>query len=492
MSNSPVVVWFRNDLRLRDNPALSAALAQGRPVIPVYVWRPEAHGAWAPGAASRWWLHHSLASLNRELEELGSRLVIRRSAVLESLLDLTENTGARSVFWNRGYEPALVQSDAGVERALLSQGVDVQTFNAALLHEPASIANKSGRPFQVFTAFWRRCLEQPDPGEALPAPDALPRVPASVTSLALDELSLLPTFDWASGLRSSWNPGERGAEENLRRFLSSAFQRYDQQRNLPAVDGTSRLSPHLAFGEVSPRQVWHSVRAWAVRHGLNTAQWRSSQFLTELGWREFGWHLLYHFPKTPEQPLRPEFANFQWRTNPKALEAWKKGRTGIPLVDAGLRQLWDTGWMHNRVRMVAASFLVKNLLLPWQAGARWFWDTLVDADLANNTLGWQWVAGSGADAAPFFRIFNPVLQGQKFDPHGEYVRRWLPELAALPARYIHAPFKAPQAVLDKASIRLGHDYPEPVVSLFASREAALEAYARLRAPRASRVAARDE
>lgn len=478
--NPPVILWFRNDLRLQDNPALSAAVERGQPLIPVYIWAPEDHGPWAPGAASRWWLHHSLADLNGRLEELGSRLVIRRGPPTQSLLELVKICGAQAVYWNRRYEPALLRKDSKIETSLKRRGVDVQAFNAALLHEPWALANQSGGPFKVFSAFWRRALSEADPAEPLPAPRAMPPVPPSVRSGVLKTLELLPRFDWACGFSSSWKPGEAGAHDNLQRFLASAFRQYDTGRNLPAAEGTSRLSPHLAFGEVGPRQIWHALRRWAVRNGLSTRDWRNSQFLAELGWREFAYHLLHGFPHTPEQPLRAEFSRFQWRTNPDSLEAWKKGRTGIPLVDAGLRQLWATGWMHNRVRMVVGSFLVKNLLLPWQEGAKWFWDTLVDADLASNTLGWQWVAGSGADAAPYFRVFNPVLQGEKFDPEGEYIRRWLPELSKLPSRYIHAPFKAPQNVLREAEVNLGVDYPEPIVSLFASRQAALDAYARIR------------
>jgi deoxyribodipyrimidine photo-lyase len=474
------IVWLRQDLRLADNPALQAACARGGPVVPVFVWAPEEEGAWPPGGASRWWLGQSLAQLSGQLRAAGAELVIRRGESRAELLRVAKATGARAVFWNRRYEPAIMARDRKVEAALRASGLQTDSFNGALLHEPGTTLNQADRPFQVFTAFWRTCLASEEPSEPLPAPRRVSVPPRQPASLPLAALDLEPKLNWTDGLRAAWQPGTAGAEAELRRFLRDGLLTYAEGRNRPDLVGTSRLSPHLHFGEISPRQVWQAVRRFAESHSVPAAVWRHWQFLTELGWREFGHDLLFHFPHTPEQPLRAEFARFPRRKHSAWLRAWQRGQTGCPLVDAGMRELWITGWMHNRVRMVVASFLVKNLLLPWQEGARWFWDTLVDADLANNTLGWQWTAGCGADAAPFFRIFNPVSQGERFDPDGCYVRRWVPELGRLPAAWIHRPWEAPPAVLAAAGVELGRNYPRPVVSLLLSRELALEAYHRIR------------
>jgi deoxyribodipyrimidine photo-lyase len=414
------------------------------------------------------------------LREAGSRLVLRRGPALETLRSVAKETGAEAVFWNRRYEPAVVARDARTKEALKADGLEVQSFNAALLHEPWTVQNQSGKPFQVFTPFWKHCLTKPDPAEPWPAPRQLPAPPRWPKSLKLDELELEPKIDWAAGMRAAWQPGEAGAQTQLARFLSSSFAGYAEHRNRPDLTGTSRLSPHLHFGEISPRRIWHGLRRMAGKRGLSLAQWRSSQFLAEIGWREFAHHLLFHFPHTPAEPLRAEFRTFPWRQDAALLQAWQRGRTGYPIVDAGMRELWATGWMHNRVRMVVASFLVKDLLLSWQEGAAWFWDTLVDADLAQNTLGWQWTAGCGADAAPYFRVFNPVSQGEKFDPHGGYVRRWCPELAKLPDPWLHSPWEAPPEVLARAGLELGRDYPHPIVSHAIAREVALEVFAALK------------
>jgi deoxyribodipyrimidine photo-lyase len=413
--NAPAIVWFRLDLRRADNPALAAAVARGGPVIPVFIWAPDEEGAWPPGAASRWWLHHSLAALTKEL----GGLVIRRGPSLAALRDLVRVTGATAVFWNRRYEPALIARDTKVMQGLLADGLRVESFNSALLFEPWEIKNKAGNPFQVFTPFYKTCLSHPIGGPRFRVAARFDRTRRNA-SLRLEELALLPKSDWARGF--DWQPGEAGAHRALKQFVKSAESSYATSRDLPAVAGTSRLAPHLHFGEVSPRQVWAATT--------------SEPFRRQLIWREFAHHLLYHFPHTADAPLRPEFVRFPWRDDPDGLRAWQCGQTGFPIVDAGMRELWTTGWMHNRVRMIVGSFLVKDLLLPWPAGARWFWDTLVDADLANNTLGWQWVAGSGADAAPFFRIFNPATQAAKFDPSGDYVRRWT--TAAHPTILDHA------------------------------------------------------
>ena len=480
MTQSPSIVWLRLDLRLADNPALQEAVQRGGPVVPLFIHAPEEESPWESGGASRWWLHQSLAALDADLRAAGSRLIIRRGPTLDALRAVVKETGAGAVVWNRRYEPVVMVRDAKIKEALRDDGLVAESFNAALLHEPWTIQNQSKKPFQVFTPFWKHCLTKPDPAEPLPAPTNLPAPSKWPKSLALDELELEPKINWADGLRAAWQPGAAGAIANLNRFLSKAFDDYANQRNRPDVTGTSRLSPHLHFGEISPRQVWHGLRRMAVKRGLPVECWRGSQFLSEIGWREFAHHLLFHFPHTPTEPLRADFKKFPWRKDAAWLRAWQKGRTGYPIVDAGMRELWATGWMHNRVRMIVASFLVKDLLLPWQEGTRWFWNTLVDADLAQNTLGWQWTAGCGADAAPYFRVFNPTSQGEKFDPHGDYVRKWCPELTKLPDKWLHQPHTAPVEILRAAGVELGRNYPRPIVSHAIAREVALEAFARTR------------
>jgi deoxyribodipyrimidine photo-lyase len=460
----PALVWFRQDLRLSDNPALTAALERAGPVIPVFIWAPEEEGYWPPGAASRWWLNGSLVALNAELEKRGSRLIVRHGPTAEELSRLVVETGASSVFWNRRYEPAAIARDRELKSTLRERGLVAESFNGNLLFEPGMIRNGSGKPFRIFTAFWRACLRNSIARHPKDVPKKLPSFANWPHSLKPAELGLDPTVDWAAGLRETWQPGEAGARSQLKRFRKEALEEYPVGRDKPGAIGTSRLSPHLHFGEISPGQVWSAI-----------AGTMSEDYLRQLGWREFAYHLLFHYPESPQQPLRPRFAAFPWKTDSRALKAWQRGKTGYPLVDAGMRELWRTGWMHNRMRMVVASFLVKHLLIGWQQGAAWFWDTLVDADLANNTLGWQWVAGSGADATPYFRIFNPVIQGEKFDPAGEYVRRWVPELAAMPNQWIHRPWKAPASILREAGVELGKTYPLPIVDHDEARERALAA-----------------
>ncbi|MCS6884285.1 MAG: deoxyribodipyrimidine photo-lyase [Acidobacteriota bacterium] len=466
------IVWFRLDLRLDDNPALAAAAAY-EDVVPIFIWSPEEEGTWAPGAASRWWLHQSLVSLDQHLKKLGISLIVRRGKALEELLEVVKETGAQAVFWNRRYEPAIIERDKTVKSALLELGLRVETFNGSLLYEPWEVSTTSGQPFQVFTPFWKACLKLRDTVTTVEAPKMLSNR-HKLCSLSLKELNLEPTIDWTEGIRSSWTPGIDGAVARLRAFINKVAS-YALDRDRPDLDATSSLSPHLHFGEISVRRVFQAVTAtdWP-RKGSG-----QEVYLKELGWREFAYHLLYHFPYTIHRPLRQEFESFPWKQNAVLFKAWCRGKTGYPLVDAGMRQLWRTGWMHNRVRMIVASFLVKDLLIGWQEGAKWFWDTLVDADLASNTLGWQWTAGCGADAAPYFRIFNPILQGEKFDPEGKYVRRWVPELARLPNEFIHRPWEAPAEVLAAASVKLGHDYPYPIVDHFAARERALAALAEI-------------
>jgi deoxyribodipyrimidine photo-lyase len=474
------LLWFRQDLRLRDNPALTEAVRVGAPVIALYLYSPDEEGAWAPGAASRWWLHHSLVRLDEELQAAGSRLCVRRAPHAgPELLALARSCGATQVLWNRRYEPAAIARDQVIKTQLTEAGLTARSFDGALLFEPWEVKTKAGGAFQVFTPFWRHCKSLPEPADPSPAPRRLPSPKEWPASLPLGELSLLPTLPWSGGLRAHWSPGSAGAQSKLAQFLKESFDDYEHGRDRPDVPGTSQLSPHLHFGEIGPREIWHATRRYALARGRHSS-WRDSQFLTELGWREFAYHLLYHFPNTPEQPLRPAFARFPWKSDAPGLAAWQRGATGYPLVDAGMRQLWRLGWMHNRVRMIAGSFLVKDLLLPWNEGARWFWDTLVDADLASNTLGWQWVSGCGADAAPYFRIFNPTTQATRFDPDGTYVREWVPELAALPNQWIHQPWEAPPEVLAAAGVRMGENYPHRIVQHDAARLDALAALATLK------------
>jgi deoxyribodipyrimidine photo-lyase len=475
MGDGPVIVWFRQDLRLTDNPALSAAAASERPVIPLYIRDDAAAGRWAPGGASRWWLHGSLAALARELAGRGAPLMLRSGAAEKVLAELVAESGATAVAWNRCYEPWAIRRDTRIKSALQARGVEVASHNAALLFEPWTIRTRMGLPYGVFTPFWRNCLQQTEPPRPLPAPKTLSGYVNDLASEDLDSWSLRPARpDWAGGLRAAWTPGEDGAEARLASFLGRAIRKYKYDRNRPHRNGTSQLSPHLHWGEIGPRQIWHRVRA------LRAPSAAVDTYLAELGWREFSHHLLYHQPDLPKQPLQPEFRHFPWRRDKAALAAWRRGRTGYPIVDAGMRELWQTGWMHNRVRMIVASFLVKDLLLPWQDGEAWFWDTLVDADLASNAASWQWVAGCGADAAPFFRIFNPVLQGERFDPDGDYVRRFVPELAKLPAEIIHKPWEAAADVLCRADVVLGTTYPKPIVDHEKARARALAAFAEMK------------
>jgi deoxyribodipyrimidine photo-lyase len=469
------ILWFRRDLRLADNPALLRALRAVRRLVPLYIHAPDEEADWRPGAASRWWLHHSLAALDESLRPKGSRLLIRRGPSLETLRQIARETGASQVYWNRLYEPANIARDTAIKQALRGDGLAVESCNSALLREPWAVARGKGEPYKVFTPYWQALQKQGlgEPPQA--APDALPPPPPGLESLERDSLRLLPSLPWDGGLRQAWQPGEAGAWARLDAFIGEAAADYATERDRPGHPGTARLSPHLHFGEIGPRQIVH-----ALQTRLPPGQAGAESHLRQLGWREFAHHLLFHFARTPDSPLDSRFQRFAWNSpDDGTLRAWQQGMTGIPLVDAGMRELWHTGWMHNRVRMVAASWLVKNLRLHWLEGARWFWDTLVDADLANNTLGWQWVAGCGADAAPYFRVFNPVLQGERFDPDGDYVRRWVPELAKLPARHIHQPWQAPAALLQSCGIRLGLDYPHPQADLKASREQALEAFRQL-------------
>lgn len=474
MTVSPSIVWLRQDLRLADNPALRAACAQGGRVLPLFVLDDANAGAWKPGGAARWWLHRSLAALARDLGSLGAPLCLRRGDAEEILPALAAETGAKAAYWNRCYEPHAIARDKTLKASLRDNGLTVESFNGGLLFEPWEIRTGSGGPYKVFTPFWKAMLAAPPPPAPEPAPETIDGL-KGIDSERLDDWDLLPSKpDWAGGLRDSWTPGEAGAAARLQAFLDEAAGAYSARRDRPDEPATSRLSPHLHWGEISPRQVWQAGHQ-AIAAGTAKEDGVTG-FLRQLGWRDFSHVLLYHWPDFAERSWRPEFDGYPWRDDEAGFEAWCRGRTGYPIVDAGMRELWHSGWMHNRVRMITASFLVKHLLIPWQRGEAWFWDTLVDADLANNAAGWQWVAGSGADAAPYFRIFNPITQGEKFDPEGRYVRRWVPEIAKLPDTYLNKPWEAPPPVLADAGVVLGETYPKPIVDHKAARARALGGY----------------
>jgi len=464
------LLWFRQDLRLRDNPALAAAAVRGR-VVPIFILD-ETDKNWAPGAASRWWLHHSLNALRKQLDALS----LYRGDPKTILPKLVAEAKATAVVWNRCYEPHAVKRDTAIKERFKKDGVAAESFNAALLNEPWDIQTGSGGPYKVFTPYWRAAQSRD-----FAAPVAKPKTIDAQqlgSSEKLDDWKLLPVKpDWTKGFAERWTPGEQGALDRFEEFIAEGLATYGELRDRPDKASTSRLSPHLHFGEISPRQIHARLAAYQDDKPKNAG---IAKFMSEIGWREFAHHLLYHFPKLPDANWRSAFDAYPWRSSKADLKAWQRGMTGYPLVDAGMRELWTTGFMHNRVRMIAASFLIKHLRLDWRLGEQWFWDTLVDADLANNAAGWQWVAGSGADASPYFRIFNPVAQGEKFDPNGDYVRRWCPELSKLPDKFIHAPWKADDDVLKAAGVTLGKDYPRPIVDHDEARKAALEGYQKVR------------
>jgi deoxyribodipyrimidine photo-lyase len=471
MSKSLAIAWFRQDLRVHDNPALNAAAEYDR-VLPIYILDDINAGDWAMGGASRTWLHSSLESLNAALD---GGLRFFRGDAREVLQRLARELDVDAVFWNRCYEPWRIQRDSRIKQDLQQGGIDNRSFNASLLWEPWTVCKPDGTPYRVFTPFYQKgCLKAEPPREPLarvvPSSYYQPAIDSSET---LDALALLPrTLDWHEPMLAHWQVGEAGAQARLQRFCDESLDDYRRGRDFPGAEATSKLSPHLHFGEISPQQAWRRVEQETMHRGSDGA----AHFLREIGWREFSYYLLYHFPQLPERNFNPRFDAFEWLDDRDGLDSWQQGRTGLPIVDAGLRELWQTGYMHNRVRMIVASLLIKNMLIDWRHGAKWFWDCLVDADLASNSASWQWCAGSGADAAPYFRIFNPVLQSEKFDPEGEYLLRYCPELGGLPAKLRHRPWEADERQLKEAGIRLGVDYPRPILDLKRTRERALERY----------------
>lgn len=468
MTTSTAIVWFRQDLRLGDNPALTEAVKSGAHIVPLYILDDENAGDFKMGAASRLWLHHSLKSLNNDLD---GHLVLLKGDAFRVLTEFAQKVKADNVYWNRCYEPWRIKRDKVIKDTLSDLDIEARSFNGSLLWEPWEVVKKSDNlPYRVFTPFYTKgCMEAAEPRKPLPKPHKIPYAPKQ-KGLSLDDLSLLPTKPrWDKKMIGYWEIGEAGATKALSKFLGQHLKDYKIGRDFPAQETTSRLSPHLHFGETSPNQIWHAAKEKGGGVNLET-------FLKELGWREFSYNLLYHFPTLPKKNFQPRFDSFPWDKNPKALHAWQKGQTGYPIVDAAMRELWETGYMHNRARMIVGSFLAKHLLLYWHDGEDWFWDTLFDADLANNSASWQWIAGSGADAAPYFRIFNPVTQGEKFDAEGNYVRRWVPELKKMPDKFLHHPWDAPEDVLEAAGVMLGKTYPKPIVDHAEARERALEAF----------------
>lgn len=462
------IVWLRQDLRLRDNPALYYASKQDSPVIPVYIYDESLSSL---GGASRWWLHHSLAALEEGFKQKNTNLLILHGNTLEILLNLAKKYQVKSIFWNLSYDPNIIAHDLKIATELNAIGVETKSFNGNLLYDPNLIKNKLGAPYKIFSQFWKACQKnEPQRKIILPIPK-LQGLPFQ-SNKQLNRLRLLPKkSNWTQGLGETFKPGEIHALRRLKQFVKYQINQYAELRDFPAERATSLLSPHLHFGELTPLQIYKEIQLSGSLSIVST-----EKFMLEIGWREFAAYMLYHFQNIAVENLNPKFNNFHWEINGKMLKSWRQGMTGYPIVDAGMRELWQTGFMHNRVRMIVASFLTKDLLIHWKEGAEWFMDTLVDADIASNSLNWQWVAGSGIDASPFFRIFNPISQSEKFDPEAKYIRQWIPEISRLPNQFIHKPWEAPADTLKMAQITLGKDYPYPIVNHEMQRKEALMRY----------------
>ncbi len=471
------LVWFRQDLRLTDNPALQEALKQGS-ILAVYIFQEQKQNYFRMGSASRWWLHHSLLKLH---QSLNNQLNLYKGDAKTIILKLIEAYAIDAVYWNRCYEPWRVSEDASIKSCLKKMNIDCKSFNGSLLFEPWEILKSDRMPYKVFTPFYQNgCLRAPSPRTPLEKNKKLDCIVDPLNALSIETLNLLPTIPWNKTMEAHWTVGETGAHKRFKAFLEKGLYNYQEGRNFPAMSHVSRLSPYLHFGEISPHIVWQTLQIEKMKAKVSLHN--IEHFLRELIWREFSYYLLYHFKELPYKNFQSKFDRFPWKNDAFLLKSWQKGQTGYPIVDAGMRELWQTGYMHNRVRMIVGSFLVKNLNIDWHQGAAWFWDCLVDADLANNSASWQWIAGSGADAAPYFRIFNPITQGQKFDPEGIYTKNFIPELAKLPIKYLFEPWTAPSSLLEKAGVILGKTYPMPIIDLQSSRKTALEAFASLRKP----------
>ncbi|MFK7863826.1 MAG: deoxyribodipyrimidine photo-lyase [Pseudohongiellaceae bacterium] len=472
MSKPQTLMWFRQDLRLQDNPALSAAVAAGE-ILPLYILDDMNPGEWTMGGASRWWLHESLQSLNKSLS---GNLLVLAGDPKQLLPKLISQQGITKIVWNRCYEPWQIKRDRSIKEALTDL-CEVESFNGAMLWEPWTNLKADGTPYRVFTPYYKHSIKTAPERDVLKVnPKAIKFARLQQDTSNIDDLNLLPAIAWHLSIAEHWHPGEAGAYKQLEKFVDVGLENYKTGRDFPALNSVSRLSPHLHFGEISANQVWLTAMAQAGNAPENEIE----HFQRELAWREFSYYLLYHFPTISNQNLYSQFDRFPWLKDDQSLQRWQRGETGFPLVDAGMRELWQTGYMHNRVRMIVGSFLVKNLLLHWLEGARWFWDCLVDADLASNSASWQWVAGSGADASPYFRVFNPHTQSLKFDGAGEYIKHYVPELKGLDGKSLHDPSSAPPIELVSAGVTLDKDYPRAMLDLKETRVRALEAYATIR------------
>ncbi len=474
MKNAPIIVWFRQDLRLSDNPALHEALETGAPILPLYILDDANAAQWKIGGASRVWLHHALAALNTDLAD---NLILKIGDARDIIPALTKETGARGVYWNRCYEPWRIARDKKIKSTLEADKIEAKSFNGSLLWEPWTVLKKDGTPYKVFTPYYKRgCLGATPPRTPLSRPTNIIYGETDGISSALDTLNLLPRNQgtWDKALVAHWDISESGAQKRLHNFLDDGLANYKTGRDHPAENNTSRLAAYLHSGLISPNQAWYAAQERGTAEGWENDR---DHFLSELGWREFSYALLYHFPTITWENLQKRFDDFPWITeDSEELKRWKRGQTGYPIVDAGMRELYETGYMHNRVRMIVGSFLVKHMLTHWHKGEEWFWDCLLDADLASNSASWQWIAGCGADAAPYFRIFNPILQSEKFDKEGAYIRRFVPELSDLPNKYLHTPWEAPEDILKKCGVTLGQNYPKPMIDHSTARDRALNAF----------------